>query len=115
MDHLGSRAPVALSGTARLLAVAAIGTLVWCFIEVADEVISGESHRVDNWVLDLLRNPQDRGLPRGPMWMVDAARDITALGSPAVLSVVVAIATGCLWLARKRVARCSWLRRSRAG
>ena len=68
-----------------LVAIAAIAALSWGFIKLADEVVEGETHHFDQWVIDALRNPDDPPLPLGPGWLVDAARDITALGSPTVL------------------------------
>lgn len=88
---------------AGLLAAAGI----WTFLFVADEVVEGETQRFDERVLLALREPGDPADPVGPVWVEEAARDITALGSVTVLflvvtSVVVALALqrrfGAMWL-----------------
>jgi undecaprenyl-diphosphatase len=85
-----------------LLAVLAIVVGTWAFIELADEVLEGEALRFDQWVLDLVQRTDGSGAPRGPTWLVSAARDITALGSVAVLSLITATVVGFLGLLGKR-------------
>lgn len=70
---------------------------VWGFAEVADEVLEGESQRLDEWVLRAVRGA---GQPAGPAWLGNAARDVTALGSAAVLGLVSAISLGYLAIQR---------------
>ncbi len=61
----------------RALAAAA---LCWAlFALVAWLVHSGRTEEIDSLGLILWRDPQDLG-PRGPTWLAEAARDITALG-----------------------------------
>ncbi len=84
-----------------LVAVAAVATLTWLFIELAEEVASGETRHFDTWVIDSLRSPQNPRLPRGPAWLIDAARDITSLGSATVLCLVVALVVGYLAMVRR--------------
>jgi undecaprenyl-diphosphatase len=72
---------------------------VWVFAELADEVVEGESMAFDAMILRALRDPA--GTPRGPSWLPDAARDITALGGHAVLGLVVVGVGGFLMLQRK--------------
>ncbi|XSG81807.1 MAG: phosphatase PAP2 family protein [Methyloligella sp. ZOD6] len=64
-----------------LLLVAIIAAGVWVFIEIADEVIEGESRAVDAWLMLSLRNPADAADPLGPAWLAETARDVTAFGS----------------------------------
>jgi undecaprenyl-diphosphatase len=85
-----------------LLAVLAAAALVWLFIELADEVAGGDTHEIDQRVLDVLRDRERPGMPRGPAWLADAGRDITALGSPVVLTLVVTAAAGYLLLEGRR-------------
>ena len=80
--HSGVRYLVLLAG---LLAAAGI----WTFLFVADEVVEGETQRFDERVLLALREPGDPADPVGPVWVEEAARDITALGSVTVLFLVV--------------------------
>lgn len=85
-DYAGQLAILAV-----ILAVAGAG---WIFLEIADEVLERESDPVDRailtWVLALGH----------PDWMVDIARDVTALGSTFVLSLVVAVTALFLLLNR---------------
>jgi undecaprenyl-diphosphatase len=87
----------------RLLAIAAaLLAGIWVFAEIADEVLEGDSHALDTAVLRALRDPVRDGAPRGPWWLVEVARDVTALGGHAVLGMVVAAVVGFLLLQRKR-------------
>lgn len=82
--------------------VVAAASALWVFIEVADEVIDGEAHAVDNVILKVLGVAGDPGQPFGPPWLQAAARDITALGSFTVLGLVVIAISAFLLLAGKR-------------
>ena len=79
-----------------LVAVALVALLAWGFVELADEVMEGDTGRFDRYVNESLRNPDNPALPRGPQWLADAARDVTALGSTTVLFLMVGIASGYL-------------------
>lgn len=69
----------------------------WAFIEIADEVTEGETRRIDEYLLLMLRNPADPADLLGPGWVEEMGRDFSALGSTAVLSFVV-LATLCYLL-----------------
>ncbi len=84
-----------------LVALATVTALAWLFIELAEEVTSGDTRHFDNLVLTALRDPADPSLPIGPLWLVDAARDVTALGSTSVLCLVVVIVVGYLAIVRR--------------
>jgi undecaprenyl-diphosphatase len=85
-----------MGATAALL-VAALGSLA--FLSIADAVAEGETRMMDLAILDALRQP---GRPHdliGPAWLHVAAMDVTALGSLAVLGLVIVLAfalLGCL-------------------
>lgn len=85
-----------------LLFVAALA--VWGFVELADEVREGELEAFDRSVLMALREPQDATDPLGPRWLEEAMRDVTALGSSAVLAALTAAVCGYLWLEGKHSA-----------
>ena len=70
----------------------------WGFIELADEVMEGTTQTLDTWAVRVLRQPDRPEFPRGPRWVAEAGRDVTALGSYAVLSLVVAAVAGFLRL-----------------
>lgn len=84
-----------------LLLLLVTGMGIWTFIEIADEVLEGDSHRFDKQILLSLRTVEDRADPLGPSWLEEAARDVTGLGSVAVLTIV-AITIGGYLLCTKR-------------
>jgi undecaprenyl-diphosphatase len=69
-----------------LLSVLVLASGLWVFIEVADEVVEGETRALDRAVLLALRNPSNLADPRGPPWLEEMGRDLTALGGTALLS-----------------------------
>jgi undecaprenyl-diphosphatase len=73
----------------------------WAFIELADEVNAGTTEQFDRAVLLALRNPADQADPIGPGWVEEAVRDITALGSGILLTILAGGAVGYLWLSRR--------------
>jgi undecaprenyl-diphosphatase len=64
--------------------------LILSFAILASEVAEGETHGFDERLLMLMRLPGNPTLPIGPAWLKEAMRDITALGSTSVLSIIVA-------------------------
>jgi undecaprenyl-diphosphatase len=85
-----------------LLPLAAMAGAAWLFVEIADEVLEGESGAWDRRLLLALRTAGDLADPLGPPWLEEMARDFTALGGVGVLVVITAAALGYLWLAGKR-------------
>ncbi|TCS36500.1 undecaprenyl-diphosphatase [Paucimonas lemoignei] len=81
-------------------ALAAFG--LWFFIAMADEVLEGETGDFDHAVMLALRMPGDPSRPLGPAWLEEVARNITALGSIPVLSLLVIVTVLFLVLARRR-------------
>jgi undecaprenyl-diphosphatase len=79
-----------------LLAVGSLAAGVWLFAALADEVMEGGTRKLDRALLLALRRPGDLQ-PLGPPALLNAARDITALGGPAVLTLLTAAV--CLFLA----------------
>jgi undecaprenyl-diphosphatase len=82
-----------------LLSVVALSAGIWVFVEVADEVAEDEVASIDEAVLLALRNPVDSSDPLGPGWVEEMGRDITALGSMGVLTLVTLAVLGYLLLA----------------
>jgi len=80
------------------------GFLLLAFGHIAEEVLEGDATRFDQAVLLALRNPADAADPLGPAWLEEAARDITALGSYAVLGIVFFAVIAYLLLMRRRAA-----------
>jgi undecaprenyl-diphosphatase len=81
------------------LAVVVVGT--WAVIELADEVLEGNAQRYDEWVLRRLRSPEDPTRPIGPAWFEAGWRDVTSLGSAAVLTLVTLACAGYLLIAKR--------------
>jgi undecaprenyl-diphosphatase len=81
-----------------LLAMLLVVMGIWGFVELADEVLEGTTQEFDTWAVHVLRQPGRPELPRGPQWLAGAGRDITALGSYAVLSLIVIAVAGFLRL-----------------
>jgi undecaprenyl-diphosphatase len=84
------------------VAVALVAGCAWLFVELADEVLEGETRSFDRAVLLALRNAADPVQPWGPGWVAEMARDFTALGGFGVLTLLTAAAIGYLVLQRKR-------------
>lgn len=88
-----------------LLLLMTLGTGVWVFLEVADEVMEGETRAVDEALLLSMRSAGDLSDPLGPLWVEEMARDITALGGMVVLALLTLAILGYLLLvSRPRVA-----------
>lgn len=84
-----------------LTLVLLVATAVWGFIELADEVVEGETHAIDTAILLALRNPENLADPLGPRWLEELFRDFTALGGVGVLVFICLGVGGYLALRRK--------------
>lgn len=85
-----------------LSALLALAMLAWAFVWLSDEVVEGDTHAIDLWVLKALRRADDPSVPVGPAWLAEVARDLTSLGSVSVLAVFVTLAAINLVLVRQR-------------
>lgn len=85
-----------------LVALAVIVAGTWAVIELADEVLEGDAQRYDEWVLRHLHAPDDPSDRIGPGWFEDAWRDLTSLGSAAVLALATLACAGYLLIAKRR-------------
>jgi undecaprenyl-diphosphatase len=77
-----------LSEAAVLVTLALIVSGIWTFMEIADEVTESAPMGFDQRVMSFLHDPQAPGRPIGPAWLLNVAKDITALGSYAVVSLL---------------------------
>lgn len=92
-----------VSGEAQLLAsIAAVSGLILIFLFIADLMIEGELEAFDQTILMLFRDPANLAVPIGPAWLREMVRDITSLGSFALLGLIVASVCTYLWLVRMR-------------
>jgi undecaprenyl-diphosphatase len=85
----------------RYALMALIALLLVGFGLIADEVGEGDSLDFDKAVLAALREPGNLQDPIGPVWVEEAARDITALGGVAFLSLLVTLIVIHFLLQRK--------------
>ena len=91
-------------GTTRLGLLAVIpmfAALILAFGSVAEEVMEGDTHKLDRAVLLTFRTPGNDADLLGPPWFEEMVRDVTALGSYAFIIIVVVAALGYLFLVRK--------------
>jgi undecaprenyl-diphosphatase len=75
--------------------------LIVIFAKITEELLEGDLHGFDRAILLALRQPGDPAKPLGPLWLQVAARDVTSLGSPAVLTLITVAALGFLGLKRQ--------------
>jgi undecaprenyl-diphosphatase len=84
-----------------VIAIVLMSAAAWVFIELAEEVVEGEAIPFDETLLRSLRSPDDPAVPRGPAWLQEAMRDVTALGSYTVVSLMTVATLAYLWMARQ--------------
>ena len=84
-----------------LIALAAAACAAGIFLELADDVIEGETRELDEAVLLSFREETDRDDPIGPRWVEEMARDVTALGGTVVLTFTTLAVTVFFLLQRK--------------
>ena len=87
-----------------LLAMSVVMIGIWGFVQLAGEVVEGDTQAFDERMLQELRRPDNPHQPIGPGWMHEVGRDFTALGGYAVLVLVTFAVLGYLWLDRKYAA-----------
>jgi undecaprenyl-diphosphatase len=84
-----------------LVSLLVIAGAIWGFAEVADEVMEGETRDFDESIMRALRHGDDPSQPIGPVWLKSVARDFTALGGFAVITIACLGSAGFLALQRK--------------
>jgi undecaprenyl-diphosphatase len=87
--------------TALVVAALAAGGL-GAFLVVAAVVTASDPWGADARILRAMRDSGDPRVPAGPPWLPEAAADVTALGGPTVLTLLVGGVLGYLGLARRR-------------
>jgi undecaprenyl-diphosphatase len=75
---------------------------VWGAIALSEAVKEGETARWDRWLLESARLPDDLAKMKGPVWLSEVVREITALGSFVFLAGSTISVASFLWLSRKR-------------
>jgi undecaprenyl-diphosphatase len=89
------------------ISVLSIAALLFAFGLIAQEVVEGEPLAFDRTVMLAFRDAANPSIPFGPPWLLEAARDVTSLGSTIVLGIILFTVVGYLLLDRKRTA--AWL------
>lgn len=84
-----------------IVAVFVAAGLLLMFGQIAEEVVEGDTNRLDRAVLMSFRTAGDPSDLIGPDWFEEMVRDVTALGSYAFVIIIVAAAIGYLLLMRK--------------
>ncbi|MEO6014226.1 MAG: phosphatase PAP2 family protein [Devosia sp.] len=79
--------------TARNIALLLLAALLTGLGLIIDEVAEGDTLKFDQAFLLALREPGDPTNPIGPDWLTEVARDITALGGVAVLTLLTTLVT----------------------
>lgn len=75
--------------------------LLWGFVEIADEIAEPGGVGVDRRILLALRDAADPADPIGPHWVEEAMRDLTALGSMVIVTLVTVTVVGYLALQQR--------------
>ena len=72
------------------------------FLLIASRVMEGDTQKLDEAIVQWFRRTDDPGLPKGPPWLREVGIDITALGSFAVLLLLVLAVGGFLWIHQQK-------------
>jgi undecaprenyl-diphosphatase len=84
-----------------LIAIVSVATLLLLFGIVAEAVAVGGTHDLDRALLLGLREPANPADPIGPAWLEEAMRDISGMGSTAVLTFITLGVVGYLAVTRR--------------
>jgi undecaprenyl-diphosphatase len=87
-----------------LLAALVVAGGSWGFVELADVARDATPHEFDTAILLAFRVPGEPNNPIGPLWFEEAMRDITSLGSTAVLVLILLSVLLYLLIVRKPAA-----------
>jgi undecaprenyl-diphosphatase len=87
--------------TARNVALLLLALLLAGLGLIVDEVAEGDTLQFDQAFLLALREPGDPTNPIGPVWLEEVARDVTALGGVAVLTLLTLAVTAHFFLRGK--------------
>lgn len=72
------------------------------FLLLAGLVMDGDTQQLDEAIVQWFRRADDPALPKGPPWLREVGIDITALGSFAVLLLLVTAVGGFLWIHQQK-------------
>ncbi len=101
LDRLRSLSGLDRADARLLWSLLGVVLSIWTFVLVADLVTAGRTQSVDDRLMQSLRVDHRPADPRGPGWLPGTMRDVTALGSPPVLSLCVFAVAGALAVRRQ--------------
>lgn len=84
-----------------LLAMLVIAAGLWAFVELIEVAREATPHAFDTQILLFFREAGDPDNPVGPVWMEQAVRDVTGMGSAVVLVFITAVVVIFLLIDRK--------------
>lgn len=84
-----------------LAGVVAGAAVMFFFAKLGNAVGKGSTRAFDEWLIMAMRTPGDLADPIGPKWFEELMRDVTALGSTGVLTIVVLTICGFLAMTRR--------------
>jgi undecaprenyl-diphosphatase len=87
-----------------LIALILLTACALAFVWLAGEVTEGDTRAFDRVILLSMRDAADSSIMRGPTWLPEVARDITSLGSAAVLTLIAVAVVGFLVVVQARSA-----------
>ena len=87
---------------AALIVIALACALFLGFLQLAEAVGEGGTDAFDAAILDMFRVPGNPGEMIGPFWFREAVRDVTALGSFSLLTIITVLVVTLLMLAGQR-------------
>ena len=84
-----------------LVSVGAFCLSVWGFIELAEDAPEGDYQALEHRILLAFRLAEDPARSVGTWWLPEVGRDVTALGSAVVLTLMTAAVVGFLIMRRR--------------
>jgi undecaprenyl-diphosphatase len=90
-----------IDGAIALASLLTIAALLFLFGFIAVDVATRKPSGFDRRIIFALRKSAQQPIPIGPLWLQEAARDVTSLGSVAVLLIMTFAVAGYLFLDRK--------------
>lgn len=81
-----------------LMSIFAVLCASWLVLGLGNLAVRGCIRAFDEWGLTVVRHPENMNLLRGPAWLPDFIRDITALGGAPVLTFITLAVIGYLAL-----------------
>jgi undecaprenyl-diphosphatase len=88
------------AGPLSILAVGAAALASFLHI-MSETMVEGETRAFDQGILQALRQPGRPGVPIGPAWLTEAARDLSSMGSLSVLVFVALVVVGFALVRRR--------------